>query len=500
MEAASTERFIFARYRAGATKYPGRVGGSADPSGGSACHVGTVVDLKDALHAVRHGWWVLLGCVLLGLGGAVALSWSVPPVYESSIRLFVASTDRTDVDASWQGDLYAQQRSESYARALRGEELAARVVETLELPLSPSEVAGKVTAIVSPDTVVVEATVADGSAERARAIAAALEQEFTGWVAQAEAPQGSESPRVEVMTIHSAELPSEPVSPDGELLLGLGGSLGFLLGLGLTVWGRRPWNTVATELDVRDLAGAPVIGVLPDRAPAEDATRADVVRGIRRNLELLGERGTPRVVVVTGAVPGDGSSTLARAVAEDLAGAGGRVVLVEADRRRARVPDTAALADVRGFFDVLAGAASLSEAVRREPGGRLSVVPPGRAPADPVELLTSTRLNGLLHALRASRDVVIIDAPPVLSLPDAALLGALADGCLLAVRHRRTRRGQFADATSNLTAAGGKVLAVVLTGVQRPDGAAAGASYRYRADADRGDSAAERRAVVTPHV
>lgn len=457
------------------------------------------MDLRDALHAVRHGWWVVLGCVLLGLGGAVVLSWSVTPVYESSTRLFVASTDRTDIDASWQGDLYAQQRSESYARALRGEELAARVVEALDLPLSPSQLADKVTAVVSPDTVVVEATVTDGSPARARAVAAALASEFTRWVAQAETPPGAESPRVQVMTIEPAELPTDPVSPDVELLLGLGGSLGFLLGLGVTVWGRRPWNTVTTEADVRSLAGAPVIGVLPDRAPAEGATRARVVRGIRLNLELLGG-GTPRVVVVTGAIPGDGSSTLARAVAEDLAAAGGRVVLVEADRRRARVPDTAALADVRGFFDVLAGAASLSEAVRQEPGGRLSVVPPGRAPADPDALLTSSRLRGLLHALRASRDVVIVDAPPVLSLPDAALLGALADGCVLAVRHRRTRRGQLADATDVLSAAGGKLLAVVLTGAQRPADATADESYRYRADDGRGDSVAERRTVVTPHV
>lgn len=459
------------------------------------------MDLRDALHAVRHAWWVLLVCVLLGLGAAVVLQRSVTPVYESSTRLFVASTDNSDIDASWQGDLYAQQRSESYARALRGEELAARVVETLDLSLSASEVARKVTAIVSPDTVVVEATVADGSAERARDIAAALAEEFTRWVAQAEAPPGAAAPRVEVMTIQSADLPTDPVSPDGELLLGLGGSLGFLLGLGLTVWGRRPWNTVTTEADVRGLSGAPLIGVLPERAPTVgDGTSAQVVRGIRRNLGLLANAGGPRVIVVTGAVPGDGSSTLARAVAEELARAGGRVVLVEADRRRARVPDTPALAGVRGFFDVLAGAASLSEAVRQEPGSPLSVVPPGRAPADPDELLSSTRLRGLLHALRASRDVVIVDAPPVLSLPDAALLGALADGCLLAVRHRRTRRGHLADAADTLSAAGGALLAVVFTGVRRPAGAAAGASYRYQADADRGDGVAERRAVVTPHV
>jgi Mrp family chromosome partitioning ATPase len=458
------------------------------------------VDLEDVLRAVRRGWWVLLGCVLIGLGAAAAVARTVTPTYVSSTQLYVASTDHTDIDATYQGNLYAEERSESYARALTGLDMAGRVIERLDLSLSPADVANKVTAVVSANTVIVEVTVTDSAAGRARDIAAALGDEFVRWVVEAETPPGSAGSRVQGATIEAAQLPTRPASPQIGLLLGLGGSLGTLLGLGLIAWGPRPWNTVTSEQDVRRHSGAPLIGALPDGPRrTEHEPGAQVIRGIGRTLGLLADGGPPRVLVVAGTDSDDGAATLAGDIAGHLARDGARVVLVDADVRRGGRPDLHAEGGL-GFSDVLAGTVTLAEVVRRAGEERLSTVTAGRAPAETDGSSRSPHLRELVDALRGSHDHVVVHAPPVLSSPDAAVLGALADGSLLAVGYGRTRRGQLADAAAAVSGGGGRLLAVVLTRVPRSVGVGAGGSYRYRADGDRADAVAERRAVVRPRV
>jgi receptor protein-tyrosine kinase len=121
------------------------------------------VELRDVLHAVRSGWWLLVGGVLAGIAVAGLLSWLATPLYSSSTRLFVSVAGSTDTSAAYQGNLFSQQRVTSYAQLLTGEQLSSRVVEDLGPDLTPAQVAGKVTATPLPDTVILEVTVTDTS-------------------------------------------------------------------------------------------------------------------------------------------------------------------------------------------------------------------------------------------------------------------------------------------------------------------------------------------------
>ena len=105
-------------------------------------------------------------------------------------------------------------------------------------------------------------------------------------------------------------------------------------------------------------------------------------------------------------------------------------------------------------------------------------------PPNPAELLQSNAMGELLDALRARFDIVIVDAPPLLPVTDAALLAAQADGALLVVRHGKTTRDEVHQSTERIAAVGGRLLGAVLN--MAPDKGPDAYSYGYGYAPDKG--------------
>lgn len=454
------------------------------------------MDLKDVLQALRSGWWLLLLATLVGVAGAGAMTWTATPLYSSTTKLFVSTAATTDTSSAYTGNLFSQQRVTSYAELLAGVQLAGLVVEDLGLPLTPAEVASKVSATAVPETVILSVTVTDTSARRAQDIADSLGRQFARQVTQLETPEGAAGSTVKVTTVQPADHRPTPVSPDLQRNVGVGVVLGLLGGLGLSLLRGRLDNTVKGPDDVRRLSGSGVIGtVLEDPRLASEhlvtdlethSPAAEAYRAIRTNLQFLDVDNPPRVIVVSSSVPGEGKSTLAVNLATVLAQSGSRVTLVEADLRRPRVTRYMGLISGAGLSNVLGGSATLYDVSQPWREGRLSVLGAGPMPPNPSEMLGSINMRKLLEHLRQTNDFVLIDAPPLLPVTDAAVLTALSDGCVLAVRFGKTRRDELAEATAALERVDGRLLGVVLNRV--PASARAGGysySYSYEADADR---------------
>jgi succinoglycan biosynthesis transport protein ExoP len=457
---------------------------------------GGTLELKDVLQAVRSGWWLLVCSVLLAVGAAGALTWFATPLYSSSTQLFVSTATTADTSAAYQGNLFSQQRVTSYAELLTGERMAGRVVEELGLDLSPQEVAGKVTATAVPETVILTVTVTDTSAQRAQEIADSLGRQFTEQVTELETPDGAAASTVKVTTVEPAEVDAAPVSPDVTRNLALGAVLGALLGLGLALLRSRLDNTVKTNEDIIRLTGAGVIGtVLEDPQLAkqhlvtdldEHSVSAEAYRAVRTNLQFLNVDNPPRVIVVSSSIPAEGKSTLAVNLGTALAQSGSRVMLIEADLRRPRVTHYMGLVSGAGLTNVLAGTASLHEVAQPWGDGKLTVLGAGPMPPNPSEMLGSAQMRGLLDDLRQTHDYVVIDAPPLLPVTDAAVLTVLSDGCLISTRYGKTRREELAEAAAILARIDGKLLGVVLNRVPQVNGAARGYGYGYSYQADVG--------------
>jgi capsular exopolysaccharide synthesis family protein len=170
-------------------------------------------------------------------------------------------------------------------------------------------------------------------------------------------------------------------------------------------------------------------------ASAPHSLAAEQYRTLRTRLVQLEEGRARRVLLVTSPAKGDGKSITAANLALTMAQEFNRkVVLIDADLRRPTVHSLFGIPDQPGLVDVLGGSALLQDALVLLPDVHLAVVPAGRAPAQPAELLGSAAMRRILEALRSRFDRVIVDVPPVIPLADVGVLAPQCDGVLLVVR------------------------------------------------------------------
>ncbi|MHC4471860.1 MAG: CpsD/CapB family tyrosine-protein kinase [Planctomycetota bacterium] len=187
-------------------------------------------------------------------------------------------------------------------------------------------------------------------------------------------------------------------------------------------------------------------------------------RLLRTNLKGLDPDSPPKVIVVTSAVPKEGKTVTALNLALTLADdKEARVAVVDADLRKPTVHRLFAVDAQRGLADFLAGNVMLELVLQRSRLQNLHILPAGRLPANPTELLAGKKMDDLVTRLSRDFDWVVIDTPSVVSMTDAAVVGAKADGTVLAVKMGDTPRQTVRLAISLLEKARVKVLGAVLT-------------------------------------
>jgi capsular exopolysaccharide synthesis family protein len=451
---------------------------------------------KDVWLAIRRWRWVPLGLGLLG--GLVALfaSLASTPLYSTHTQLFVSTTDSVSTSDVYQGGQFSQQRVSSYAQLLEGGELASRVVKDLGLSMSPEELSGKIVASAVTDTVLLDVTVSDSSAQRARDIAAAIGTEFGQMVEELETPSGSSVSPVRITVVEPPDVAASPSSPNTPRAVVLGVLLGLLIGIAAAVARGQLDRSVRDASVAADAAGAPVIGViLRDESLATEhvvgrnsSTRsAEAYRQLRTNLQFLSVDEPPKVIMVSSALPSEGKTTVAVNLALALAEAGRSVTLVEGDLRRPRVTRYLGMVGGAGLTNILAGSAELEDVMQPYGDGELKVIAAGPTPPNPSELLASSLMFKLIDELRGKNDFVLIDAPPLLPVADASGLAVIVDGVVLSVRYGSTRKEHLHQARATLDRVGGRTLGVVLNIVPPKAEAtsAYGYGYGYGYEADR---------------
>jgi tyrosine-protein kinase Etk/Wzc len=193
---------------------------------------------------------------------------------------------------------------------------------------------------------------------------------------------------------------------------------------------------------------------------------AEEYRIIRTNIQSLGYESALHTVMLTSAVRGEGKSTTTSNLAVSLADSGKNVVLVDCDLRRGVVHELLNLAQSPGLTDILAKGMSIEAALVQTRIKNLSAITCGNRPLNPSELLGTKLMETLLESLKARFDIVVIDAPPVLNLPDSCILGRYADGVIMVVQAERTQREDILHAQAMLAQSHGNITGFVMTNVQ----------------------------------
>ena len=420
------------------------------------------MDLRAYARLLRGRWRIVALCALVGLGLAASLVVLQTPKYEATTQLYVATKGSSTVTDTYQGGLFSQQVVKSYAQIVGSPSVVQSVIKKLHLNLTREQVAREVSADTPLNTALLNVHVRDHIPARAQAIANALGTDFAAFVTQLETPQGGGTSPVKATVVKPAELPTSPVSPRTSLDLLIGCLLGLLAGVGLAVL-RDTLDTSVKNIDdlVAALDVAPLGVILFDAEAAKrplivheaaQSTRAEAFRQLRTNLQFVDVDSAPRSIVITSSVPEEGKTTTTANLAISLAQAGVRVCLVEGDLRRPRLVEYMGIEGAVGLTSVVIGKATLDEVLQPWGDGKLTVLACGPTPPNPSELLGARSMADLLHELEDRFDLVVIDAPPLLPVTDAAILASLASGAVLVTRHGKTKREQVRRAVEALRA------------------------------------------------
>ena len=283
----------------------------------------------------------------------------------------------------------------------------------------------------------------------------------------------------EISLVQEATPPSDPSRPRTKRNVILGILLGLVLGLSLAALIERLDRRIRSIDELEELFGLPIIARIPKSKAFQNAPtagmlqvpEAEAFRNLRTNLRYLNvvNRELDSLLIAS-PEPNDGKSTVARGLAAAMAELGDDVVLVEADLRK----DSSFLRErgVRGegLSGVLAGA-RLDEALMQVPlasGGpegdrALTVLPSGRIPPNPSQLIESERMKEVLATLIDRFDVVVVDSPAVGVVSDAMALVPLLAGSIAVGGLGKTTREGAKSFVEQLELTGNRPLGLVAT-------------------------------------
>ncbi len=261
---------------------------------------------------------------------------------------------------------------------------------------------------------------------------------------------GADLESTNARVVDAATSPGRQIKPQHVRIIAATVILGLLLGVGLAFALEHLDNTLKTGEDVEESLQMPILGTLPlipgrrrrrqqmSRLALTDSKSefAEAVRTIRTGLVLSGLDEPRRIVLITSTVPGEGKTTLAANLATALAGLEReRVLLIDADLRRAALSrEFPELAAASGLSEFVSGSAELDACIHHDPEADLDLMPSGRLPPNPLELLSSRRFGERLAELAARYDRVLIDSAPTQAVSDALVLARHCDAVLFLIK------------------------------------------------------------------
>lgn len=239
---------------------------------------------------------------------------------------------------------------------------------------------------------------------------------------------------------------------------------------------------------IEETMGLPLLGIIPlvsrvscEQPAAMSPTQrnvqilnqpqsqfADAFHSLRTSLLSVTVRRPPKLILFTSAMPEEGKTTAVVNLACVLAQGGANVLLLDADLRRPAIHLRFDLSGERGLTTVLAGASTFEQAmhpVAEVPN--LDVLPSGPIPPFPAELLSSEPMNSLLEGLGRRYSYVIIDSPPILSVPDGMVISRMVDTVVLVIRHSKSGQSAMRQSRDLIIRSGMTIAGILLNAIEK---------------------------------
>lgn len=430
------------------------------------------LDIRDYLRILRRNWSTVVAFSLAGLLGTGVASVLIQPTYEAETQLFVSIQNSGSVQELAQGNTFSQARVQSYVKTVTTPTVLQPAIDSLGLEATPLELAGQISARTDLNTVLITVSVSDKSPVQAAAIAQAVANSLIEAVDTLERPKIDGFSPVRLSVVTPATAPTAPSAPNTKLNLLMGFLIGTILGVGTALLRTTLDTRVRGEADVRRVTDAPILGGITFDQDATNkplitqvapqSPRAESFRQLRTNLQFAHVSHESKTVLITSSVPGEGKSTTATNLAISIAQSGKTVALIDADLRRPMVSEYLGLERGAGLTTALVGTADVNDLLQPWGEEGLFVLASGRIPPNPSELLGSAAMRDLIGHLEEAFDAVVIDAPPLLPVTDAAVLAQHVGGVVVVVGSQKLRFGDLEKSLAALAMVNADVLGIVM--------------------------------------
>lgn len=427
------------------------------------------MDLREYLTVLRKQWYLVAALAIAGAAFGVYRAESAPPVYRATSKVFVSLTGGSTAQELVQGSDYTQNLVQSYAALTTMPVVLDPVIDQLGLDTTARKLSQSVTADAPLDTVIIEisakGSAPDTVADVSNAVASQLSTTITDL-----SPKANGQDNVNVEVVARAQPPDSPIAPRKRLIVLTALLAGLVAGVMLSVLRHLLDTRVRSAEDVQGLTDAALLGSIPRlrrvkgmavSAIAPLSVASEAYRRVQTNLQFLGASERLRSIVVTSSVDGEGKSVTSVNLAIALAEKGKRVLLVDADMRRPSLGTYCHLEESAGLTTVLIGMADLESVTQSWGQPTLDVLTVGELPPNPSQLVDSASMRLLLERATAAYDIVVLDAPPLLPVADAAVLGRITDGALVVAGCHKLRDHQLTAALASLEAVDARCLGIV---------------------------------------
>jgi len=280
-----------------------------------------------------------------------------------------------------------------------------------------------------------------------------------------------------IRIIDRAEQPRLPVTPNRTLDILLGVIGGLILCAAFAFFYEYLDNRLKDPDEIQACLGLAPLGMLP--ALRQRTTSgplllnngvpsnfSEMFRTIRTNILFSSPEGAPRTLAVTSTGPGEGKTLVSSNLAVACALAGQRVLLIDADMRRSQMHDLFDVELTPGLSNIIVGDAKASAALHKTAVSGLWVMPSGRTPPNPVELLASARFREVLASLSQHFDTIVIDTPPAMVVADPLVVATIASGVVFVVGAEMTSRHTARAVIDQLERGNARILGAVLNRVE----------------------------------
>jgi polysaccharide biosynthesis transport protein len=468
-------------------------------------------NLMSALAALRRRWEIVLGVVVVSIGVLAFTHERKTKTYSASAYVAFQSTTLSSqaLQVSTGGSIEPQREADTEVLIAHSPEVARAVAQQLHIAGTGESLLSDVSVEAAPNANILNISAGDTDPRKAAQLANAFAEQYIAFRARSQLagisgaqdklqqqisalPSGStertslegEQQRLSAARaavgggtsiIGRATAPSTPSGSGLKTAVMIGLLVGLAIALTIVFLleslDRRMRSIEEFEREYR----LPVLSGVPQSAARSRSAAArteslEPFRILRSALDFVAVTRELKTLLVTSAISGEGKTTVAIDLAHAVALTGRRTVLVELDLRRPTFAEHFNLDATSGLTSVLTGEGTLREMLVQPlvDVPNLLVLPCGRLPHNPSELLGSARVAELISELAADAEMVILDAPPLNPVADAQVLlsSRLIDAAVLVGRIERTRRDEVRRARAILDRHIVEPIGIVVTGLR----------------------------------